>query len=454
MALTHNYCDAVATGAGNDYAGTTFTDGSWDEGSLTLTKTGAFALTIAGQKFYLDDNGSGDVTTALYTVDTVTDDDNVVMTASIRSGGVDPTDVVCTLHDGTVSLPWSTIQKAVDVAAGAAGGNQINLKAGTAFVLTTDVVWTNYSATNGPDNPLTFRGYTTSADDGGIAEIDGNNAAAQTFSSTSFPTDTEFIHLKMHNTTGDVLRTASTGSVIECELYNGGADQTLYSSGIESLIVRNHVHTGTSGAYGIRHTSSTLVTWNYVTGHDDNCIMNNGQSCKIYANLVEGGGGHGISIGSDSNVCVNNTIVGDGTASTFGIDVPAGSQDSVIMNNIIKDWDGTSNIGINYTAGSVQVFVGHNHFHNNTVDEGGTEELQGLDLRANDQTTDPTFVNASSQDYRVGTNCKAKGYPSLFLGSATTSFVDTGCAQREEVAVGGLSIPIAMHHYKQLMGAN
>ena len=51
MAVNHMYVDAITTGAGNDYAGTSFTDGTWNEGTLTLTKTGAFTAATSGQRF-------------------------------------------------------------------------------------------------------------------------------------------------------------------------------------------------------------------------------------------------------------------------------------------------------------------------------------------------------------------------------------------------------------------
>src|SRR5574343_1022213 len=107
MAIGHSYVDFAA---GNDYAGASFTDGAWDNATLTLTKAGAFGASKVGHWLYVDDNGSGEVTTGYYRITSIAGaPDDVVLHADIRSGANDPTDVVCTQATGAIGAPFRSI---------------------------------------------------------------------------------------------------------------------------------------------------------------------------------------------------------------------------------------------------------------------------------------------------------------------------------------------------------
>ena len=81
---------------------------------------------------------------------------------------------------------------------------------------------------------------------------------------------------------------------------------------------------------------------------------------------------------------------------------------------------------------------GNNNFHNCTTNVGGTR-LAFIDLSSGNTTTDPTFTNAGSNDYRVGTNAADDGWPGVVGGPSglTTSQADVGCAQRAEAGGSG-----------------
>jgi len=77
--------------------------------------------------------------------------------------------------DGSIGTPWKTLQYAFDhLTRDTTDGNQVNLKAGTAHVnsaaldLATLIAGGALSTTA----PLIIRGYTSAANDGGMAEID------------------------------------------------------------------------------------------------------------------------------------------------------------------------------------------------------------------------------------------------------------------------------------------
>lgn len=330
---------------------------------------------------------------------------------------------------------YKTIQKAFDDIVDGGAGQQINLKDNAAHVLTTQVNWTLYSPNNTSDNPLIIRGYTTTEDDGGIGEIDGNNAVVNLFEAGSHHTHTYFVHVKMHNTTGDVIDTPGNCALLESEVFNGGSVGTVDMINL-STIIGSHIHSGTSGAVAIATGGSSFIAHNFIEGHDDFGMSLNNATC-VYNNLIIMAGGSGIVYGSDGNVIWGNTIIGDGvTAGRSGIQINSGSELSRIFNNIIKDWSTANSQGINITAGGNVMWLGPNHFHNNTINVNG-KLVFGLDNSADDQSSDPVFVDAGSDDYGVGPNARAVGYPlAVILGSLSRSYVDMGAFQRQEVTGG------------------
>ena len=340
---------------------------------------------------------------------------------------------------GTVGDPWLTLQHAVDTITDGSSGNQINARSNAAHTTptTTGVVWTSYSPTNSETNPLRIRGYTTTENDGGVAEITGNNSSASCFAASSHPSFTYYVDLQMHNTTADVIDAPADCAAIRCEVYNGGSTDTLDLS-TRGVFFGCNVHTGTAGAVGIHSAGQSKILFNRVTGHDDAAIVASTDVLAI-GNLCHNIAEDGINVISDGAVLINNTLVGDSSAGDFGIEFNTNIEHVIVLNNIIKDF-GTSGTGAaaNFVATSNALILGYNNLHGNDDDAYDNELVVGLDLTSNDTTTDPTFTNAGSNDYTVGTNAQADGYPESFLGaSSSTSSVDVGACQRVEAGGGG-----------------
>ena len=88
---------------------------------------------------------------------------------------VDPaggTDDVAAGRGASAGDPWASTQWALDHITSGAGGDQINVKAGTADVLTAALSKTTYGVPTAA-KPLVFRGYTAAANDGGRGVITG-----------------------------------------------------------------------------------------------------------------------------------------------------------------------------------------------------------------------------------------------------------------------------------------
>lgn len=339
--------------------------------------------------------------------------------------------------DGSIGDPWETVQHAVDTITDGGAGNQINVKDSGPDVLVSNIIWTSYSPTNAANNPLLIRGYTSAADDGGVGEIDGDNAVANLFSTSSFPTFVRFIDMNLHNTTGRVLSLPADNDVLRCEISNGGSVETIFT-GTRCRIVGSNIHSGTSGAFGINTNSADcLVLFSRIEGHDDWAIRAVADRIACLFNLIHDVESRGIQVGSDNHLVYGNTFVGNQSAGDFGINVGAVSQGSIILSNIIKDFGSGSGGAVQIVAGGDCLILGHNLMHGNASDTVAGKVVFGLDLTDQDVTTDPQFTDAAGDDYSVGPNAKAAGYPATFPGSSTDTKVDVGAVQRDEVA-GGL----------------
>ena len=108
-----------------------------------------------------------------------------------------------------------------------------------------------------------------------------------------------------------------------------------------------------------------------------------------------------------------------------------------VRNNILSN---NTTYGLKFAAGAVNATVlnargwayYNNCFYNNT--SGATLPAS---IGTGNNTTNPTFTNSGSNDYSIGTNLKAQGWPlggTNYIGtySATYSYVDPGAAQRQE----------------------
>lgn len=439
-APTETYIDpADGAAAGNDHGGAAFVDGAFANATNTLTKVGAFpaATCQAGDKLYLDDNGSGEVTAALYTISVRTDDDNVVLTADIRSGAPDPTDVRCDQHSGAVGLPWATVQHALDfVTRDAVDGDRFNVKAGTDDVLAAALDFTNYGAPT-QAAPWILQGYTNAAGDGGIGGCSGGGANISIVGGDALDYLT-FIDMHLHNTgTADVLSLDNYTSVLRCEIDNttaNGLDLDDYST-----VISCHIHN--CGANGVTVRPGSTVAFN---------TLENGANDFVYA-LYGGGSSYvfnvididGASIGiypwGNSNALFNSVYANAGTGT--GIYTAGANDAGVVMGNIVEGFSGIGGDGIN--LGAPTDIYGFNAVYNNTTQVTLGDVL--LDLSAGDinPTVASPFTDAANDDFTVTTEVKALAYPTAnFPSLAVRAYLDMGALQREEAAAGGGAGPI------------
>ena len=389
-----------------------------------ITKTGAFpaATTKVNDKIFLEDNGSGDVTADLYKITVRADDNTITIATDCRSGGSEATDVKCTLHDGTVTLPWATTQHALDYTTrDSSNGDQINIKSDQDIgdQPTIDDILTailNLSTYGTPTQTagLHFKGYKTAADDGGIGGISGGGSfgifggdAADNMRFTdlhlhncgsadiiSLDNTILFQNCEIDNTTGNGLDLDLDARVIDCYIHNIGGNGIV--AGVRSYILHNYLANGTN-KFGTAIIAGGAI-------HDN--IVN-----------LSGSGNSSAGIRYIDLTDVRNNSIWCDAGSGVGIGVSGTSKELVnVMNNIVEGF--TSGTGITSSADDSFSLYGGNASYNN----GTHYSISGLvftNLGDNEILGASAFTAPASADFTVGTSVRATAIPLTYKGAST-----------------------------------
>ena len=439
-APTETYIDPAVAG-GNDFGGAGFVDGAFANATNTLTKVGAFpAVTnIAGDKIYLTDNGSAEVTAGLYTIVTRTSDDAVVLSADIRSGGNDPSDVVCVLHDGTINLEWATVQHALNFTTrDAVNGDRMNIMAGTDDVLAAALVLTTYGVP-ALGIPLIFQGYTAAAGDRGIGGIDGAGSFG-IFADTGLDA-IGLIDLHLHNSgAANIVHLDNDTYAENCEIDNTTGSGIYLDN--DATVINCYIHN--CDAYGIRFGQRGVAWGNHLENGANDFVIgiyaSSVNSVASFNTLDIDGTTDGISIaGARQNVYDNNTIYSNAGSGT-GIDVLANTPVLSMRNNYIEGFSAGGGIGIQLAATSALWLYGHNKFYNNNDDESLNGDIF-QNVGNNDLLGSSGLTNPGADNFTADTDLKALGYPTgNNQGLAVRTYLDVGALQREEAGGGGTTV--------------
>lgn len=440
MALTQIYCDYAT---GNDYKGASFTDGAYTSATKTLVKADAFTANKVNHWLYLSSNDGGSIVSGYYKIATWTDVSTVVL-ATDAGAGVDDDAAKCTQADGTTTLPYRSVQGALDlITRDATNGNQINVKAGTAQVNQASWTLATYGAPTATA-PLVIKGYTSTADDGGIAEINCGGFTLWTAGQSTF---WSLIDLEVHTGgTGATILSAYAGTafVYNCKVHKGastpGANATMISLPTGAIINSHVYNVGTAG--GTTAVNAALVIGCYVSGTFANAgIISSG---NVINNIVvpSSAGPTGISFINSSGVCSNNTVVSAANGTNPGISVSGASAH--VLNNIVQGFSGVGGKGVVIASGLDRSIV-----HSNAVYNCATPYSIGGDVTINvnnDTLAASPFVDAANGNFNVNgtiTGVTEDGWPATFLDLAsTTPKPDKGASQAGAGAGGGTVIVI------------
>lgn len=114
----------------------------------------------------------------------------------------------------------------------------------------------------------------------------------------------------------------------------------------------------------------------------------------------------------------------------------ATTSGAVLTAGVEKDFSGVvANVDYVWIVSGTGVTA--NEMHLITAVDDGANTLTIDPAPGNSSTGDIVWNVTTGHNYSVGTNLKAKGFPSAFRGSNTTSYVDIGAVQRVEPSASG-----------------
>jgi hypothetical protein len=341
---------------------------------------------------------------------------------------VDPS-LAGNVGSGTIGDPYGDLQWALNnIVRNAVDGDQVNIQDSAAEVLAASLSLAAYGAPTA-DAPLALRGYTTTANDGGVGEIDcgGVNLMAASYDNLFL------VELEIHTTgaAGAGVELGSYGIAYACEIHEGATTTNnalalLLGSG--SMAIGCHVHDYDSAGIvtlaGVEQVvMNNLITdltyWGLYGTTDRIHIMNN----IIVLDYPVGSGAYGIIVVNADDFIISGNITyrkasGDGLGILIG---GFGDHSALVVNNIACNflWGGIEHSSP--TAAGPRI-IGHNAFYN----VGATPSILPVDplvdLTANDVTlsADP-FNDAANGDFSL-TNAAKKvlrsaGWPLGYLGA-------------------------------------
>lgn len=321
-----------------------------------------------------------------------------------------------TTGDGSIGTPWKTIQKALDtITRNSTDGDQVNVKAGTAQELAAILSFASYGSTASADAPLVLRGYTSAANDGGVATIDagGNKIIEQD----------AFAHLVCRDLictnsgSNAMLRTGGYLIVIRCQFTNltGRAIWNIGTAG--PFILGCYVAT-TSGA-ALTIGLGAYVSRCYLAG--GTILTASGPAGVIDGNIiVPTDNNNGITVSENAPVITNNIIRAPGASTGAGVSIGANSEHGIIANNLITGFSGAGGAGVRVASGGLLVSTANNAYYNNTANVANSGVLLQDDGGDVALAADP-FADAANGDFSLTPAAQAAlrsaGWPSSYLGA-------------------------------------
>ena len=301
-----------------------------------------------------------------------------------------------TVGDPFGDLEYGIIQTTFDTV----NGTQVNTKAGTdeilAAVLQTALADTSVTAAWGPTEvaPCIFRGYTTTADDGGIGGISGGglisimNGAALDF--------IHFIDMHLHNCgSASVIDIDNSCTLIRCEIDNTTGHGIRVDS--SSLVSNCHIHN--IGNVGINISNGIVEYCLMENGTNDFSIAIDLDGGTAYRNIIKIDGDSDGIIAVDACLCINNSIWSNGGT---GEGIRSGSNTFIISitNNLIEGFSGTGGVGIEVSTSGTNI----REYGGNAVYDCATNyaTLSGYllyDLGDNETLSASPFTDATNGDF-------------------------------------------------------
>jgi len=304
---------------------------------------------------------------------------------------------------GTIGDPYGDLQWALNVVGrrDATHGNQINIKAGDAEVLTGALDFTEWGAPTAI-SPTVFRGYQTTKNDG-LAKAIINGGGGQCVSST-----TGHLHFR------------------DIEFRNGGS-ATLVAMPLSSSLINCKI-SDTSGTGVACATNDLYIVGNEITDCDVGIAVTGGRAvcqsnylkaggirnftiairhavgafCVYERNIISvGTSGNGISLENSRSRLNGNSILAAGSTGS-GVDFTAATRgaEATIINNVVEGFSGEGGSGFNFlTATSVPLRYAGNAAYGNDEDYRNPGDIGIADDTDNEVLDDSPFAKSGADTF-------------------------------------------------------
>ena len=318
---------------------------------------------------------------------------------------VDPS-IAANTGSGTIGSPYGDLQYALNtVTRDSTNGNRINIKAGTAEILTATLDFTTYGTPTAAA-PLVFQGYTSAAGDAGKGDIDGNNGNFNIFNGGR--SHVRFIDLHVHNTgTASVIKLGATGcGVLQCEVDTTTLDGIENNTSDAFIIANNIYGFGRAGAaLGKGIIADNFIIISHSTGGSGAINLNPAAITDVSVierNIIYlTADNNGINLAAGSLALVRHNSIYCSVASTRRAIFDQGG--AVILGNIMEGFSGVGGAGVdNIGAAAAMRLLGFNSAYNcetpfdvSEVDTnlGSNETLSASPFA---KSGSPTFANRFS----------------------------------------------------------
>jgi len=355
---------------------------------------------------------------------------------------VDPSGGDDTTGTGTVGAPWKTVQHALDtITRDTADGDAINIRDTADDVLTAALSLTTYGAPSA-GSPLTFRGYSTSAKDGGIGGISGGGSY-QILSTLQY---VEFIDMHLHNTGSNAIVSITYfGVFINCE-FDNTTDNGFYSAGYIHSFHNCHFHN--IGDHGIQCNGAWVKNC-YFKNDGSNDFSAAIQITNFYEAVMEGniisvdGTSDGIYLGTTNYLkqIRNNSIYSNGGTGQGIIGATSTTFSNQIANNLIEGFSGTGGIGMDLAnaAGQEAMIVNNSVYNCATTANLNQEGIIENDM-AESLGSSPFAKSGSDTFANRYTYFSPLDVGNVFNGSYKNPSLHRGAVQIQDTGGGGADI--------------
>lgn len=207
-----------------------------------------------------------------------------------------------------------------------------------------------------------------------------------------------------------------------------GTSQGFWDGGNSSFI---NIEATNPGGTAFLFNDISILWGSYIHDSVDCVIMTYGQDTVAFS-IIARCSNSGIHANnypsqSDNYKIFNNTLYGGETPTGTGFLFDNYSPELVLSNNIIYGWA----TGISMPNRMAETFEDYNDFYNNTTDR------VNVSVGTHDLALNPQFTSPSTNNFSIGTNLKAMGFPGYIPATNSTGYMDTGAVQRQESSGGG-----------------